>query len=448
MENKNLGVLVAPPRPKDYILGGASSITVDRLVKDWSIYLPPEETQRNKVTDFLDCSTMSALHDLEMQMNYLLATNQLPDEALWFFHQGNYIVNGSFQLSARFNAKVNGTDKLKGQYLNAVGDSIRIVGILPKADYDMTDEMSFEDYYGPVPMALFEKAKKFLWFIDPKYQWVGKKDFPSVLSVSPVQVATEICYGWDSGQTVQKCSGQPLQHATVIYHQDVLGNWLDFDHYYPFKQLLAADYEFPLNVQYVALVKPLVLRKGMHGSNVLQLQKYLNKLGFKVLEDSDFGPKTEIAVISFQNKSALKADGKAGPLTMAKLKIYNTPRTLLEAIIQVESGGDDKAIGDKDIPDHAYGCLQIRQGVCDSVNGKFGTTYRAEQCLGNRTRSLDIWNKYWQVWTLLVTDEDRSRAWNGGPGWKQIYFKPNKTDKEINYCRRLDTYWTKVKSLL
>ncbi len=74
---KNLGILIAPPRPKDYILGGVSEVLTSRLVKDWSFYLPAEESQRNKVTDFLDCVTMSALHSVECQLNYLFQSNQI-----------------------------------------------------------------------------------------------------------------------------------------------------------------------------------------------------------------------------------------------------------------------------------------------------------------------------------------------------------------------------------
>lgn len=448
MENKNLGVLIAPPRPKDFILGDVSGIVSSRLIKDWSLYLPAEESQRNKVTDFLDCVTMSALHSIECQLNYLLQTNQLTDEAMNFFHNNNYIFNGSFELSPRFNAKLNGTDITKGQYLNVAGDCLRRDGLLPAFDWPVTDTMSWDEFYSLIPSGFFTKAKKALWFVDIKYQWVNKADFPAILPVSPVQIASEVCPGWDSGVTVQKCSGRPLQHATLIYGKDAMGNFEDFDHYAPFKQVLAADYEFPVNVQYIVTARPITLRNGMWGDNVLQLQKDLNRLGFNLREDGEFGAITQNAVTNIQNKTGLRPDGIAGPLTLAKLKTFFSPKTVLDAIIKVESGGDDWAEGDKTLPNHAYGCLQIRQGVCDSVNGKFGTNYRAGDCLGNRQVSLDIWNKYWQVYPLIVTDEDKSRTWNGGPGWKKIYFADNKTPAQLKYCQNLDVYWSKVKSLL
>ncbi len=451
MDTKNLGVLIASPRPSDYILGTSVPLPDIRFKRDWSLYLPAEENQRNKITDFLDCVSVSMLHAIECQLNFLLSSNQLSDEALNFFTNNNYLLNGSFELSARFNAKVNGTDITMGQYLNIAGDSVRSAGILPKSDWDMTDDMSFVEYYKMIPIGLFAKAKKALWFINIKYSWVKKEDFPAVIALSPIQAATEICPGWNSGQPVQKCSGQPLQHATIVYGIDTVGNYQDFDHYPPYKQLLASDYELPANMQYVVTVKPIALRNGMQGKNVLQLQQNLNKFGYNLKEDGIFGNITELAVNSFQNKYRLGIDGIAGPLTLGKIQSILTScgaRSLLDAIIEVESQGNDNAEGDKNLSAHAYGCLQIRQGVCDQVNAKFGTNYKSSECLGNRMISIDIWNKYWLVYPNIQENEDRARTWNGGPGWRQIYFKTQKTPEEIKYCQNIDIYWSKVKSLL
>lgn len=449
MESKNLGLLIAPPRPKDYVLGGISSVNPLRQVKDWSIYLPAVESQRNKVTDFLDCVSMSGPdHSIATQLNYLLSTNQLSNEALNYFHNNNYIVDGLFSLSSRFNAKLNGTDKNKGQYLNVAADCVRRDGVIAELDWATTDAMGWDEFYKDVPSFLLPKGQKFKWFIDVSWQWVATENLPEALKLAPVQIAAEVCAGWDSGLIVHKCSGQPLQHATMIYGQDNDSNWLDLDHYPPYKQSLAKDYELPLNLQYIVTVKPLTLRNGMNGSNVLQLQQKLNKLGFILKEDSDFGLKTETQVRSFQNKTGLTPDGIAGPKTLAKLDQLLAPKTLMDVLIQVESGGDDYAEGDKTLKDHAYGCLQIRQGVCDAVNNFFGTDFLAQDCLGKRIVSVDIWNKYWKVYPSIVTNEDRARTWNGGPGWRQIYFKPNKTDKEKQYCVNLDIYWKKVEALL
>lgn len=67
----------------------------------------------------------------------------------------------------------------------------------------------------------------------------------------------------------------------------------------------------------------IVLKKGSKGDLVKELQ---NKLGLKA--DGDFGPMTEKALIEFQKKNKLTADGIAGPKTLDLLQIkYTTTET-------------------------------------------------------------------------------------------------------------------------
>ncbi|MBU6231200.1 MAG: hypothetical protein KGI45_01245 [Patescibacteria group bacterium] len=97
---------------------------------------------------------------------------------------------------------------------------------------------------------------------------------------------------------------------------------------------------------------------------------------------------------------------------------------LIAALIQVESVGKDDAVGDLNLENHAYGPLQIRQPVCDDVNEHFGTSFRADQCLGNRSLSIQIFRRYVSLHATRRSlghaprDEDYARIWNGGPsGW-------------------------------
>jgi len=334
MEPKNHGILIAPPRPQDYILGSTSPLQIIRAIKNWEIYLPKEESQRNDVEDFLICTTMSALHNLESNLNYLMATNQLWDEALNFFHNNGYIQDGSFKLSDRFNAKLNGTESYRGNYQNVVGDCLRRDGILPEKDWPVRNDMRWTEYYSNIPINLFAKARKALWFLNIQYQWVPRSNFKSILPLSPIQVATAVCPGWNKDQIVNKCSGLSISHATLVYGFDIMNNWLNLDHYPPFKQILASDYEFPINMQYIVTVKPVTLRNGMYGANVLQLQKDLNKLGFNLKEDSDFGPKTEGATRNFQIKQGLGVDGIAGIQTRGKIKELLAPRSRIDGLCE------------------------------------------------------------------------------------------------------------------
>lgn len=113
---------------------------------------------------------------------------------------------------------------------------------------------------------------------------------------------------------------------------------------------------------------------------------------------------------------------------------------LTDALIQVESGGNDYAIGDLHLKQKAYGCLQIRKPCLDDVNRANGTSFEPTQMLGNRSLSLWVFHEYMKLYATKErlgrepTDEDHARIWNGGPmGWKR------------NATLR---YWKKVKARL
>lgn len=60
-----------------------------------------------------------------------------------------------------------------------------------------------------------------------------------------------------------------------------------------------------------------ILKKGSKGPFVTELQQNLNTLGFgPLVDDGDFGAKTEAAVKAFQAKAGLETDGWAGPRTL------------------------------------------------------------------------------------------------------------------------------------
>lgn len=63
-----------------------------------------------------------------------------------------------------------------------------------------------------------------------------------------------------------------------------------------------------------------LIKYGMKGNPVRWLQFELNKYGFNLSVDGDFGPKTKVAVEYYQKKNGLKVDGIVGPKTMQKLE--------------------------------------------------------------------------------------------------------------------------------
>ncbi len=115
-------------------------------------------------------------------------------------------------------------------------------------------------------------------------------------------------------------------------------------------------------------------------------------------------------------------------------------KTLVAALIQVESGGDDGAIGDKHLRHKAYGCLQIRKPCLIDVNKAHGTDYTPEDCLNNRELSIWVCESYIDLYATeerlgrKPTDQDKARIFNAGPnGYKKA---------------SSEAYWVKVKEAL
>ncbi|MEM7726999.1 MAG: peptidoglycan-binding protein [Cyanobacteria bacterium P01_A01_bin.45] len=73
-------------------------------------------------------------------------------------------------------------------------------------------------------------------------------------------------------------------------------------------------------IQYTSQGFP-ILRPGMRGSEVVELQQQLRRLGFfKGSIDGDFGPVTEEAVKKFQSRFGLESDGVVGGATWQLIK--------------------------------------------------------------------------------------------------------------------------------
>lgn len=66
-------------------------------------------------------------------------------------------------------------------------------------------------------------------------------------------------------------------------------------------------------------VKYTLIKKNDKGQYVIELQNKLNKHGYSLIVDGDFGNKTETAVLDFQKKSGLVVDGIVGDKTWTAL---------------------------------------------------------------------------------------------------------------------------------
>lgn len=114
------------------------------------------------------------------------------------------------------------------------------------------------------------------------------------------------------------------------------------------------------------------------------------------------------------------------------------PAAFILALIAVESGGNDHAVGDHGT---AYGCLQITQPVLRDYQRITGEHITLEQCF-DRLTSVSVCITYLKHYCTQErlghepTLADAARIWNGGPrGWckpeTQAYWA--KVQKELSY---------------
>jgi hypothetical protein len=117
---------------------------------------------------------------------------------------------------------------------------------------------------------------------------------------------------------------------------------------------------------------------------------------------------------------------------------------LLEAMIIVESNGNDSCIGDRNLGRPSVGCLQIRPIMVREVNRilrkqKIKKKYTLNDRY-SRNKSIEmfyIWRDYHHS---EDSDEVIARCWNGGPkGWKK------KSTRYYWIKVVKEKYWLKVK---
>ena len=82
-----------------------------------------------------------------------------------------------------------------------------------------------------------------------------------------------------------------------------------------------------------------MLRQGAKGALVRTLQAQLNKFGYKLVVDGDFGPKTNTAVRAFQAAKRLVVDGIVGPKTWQALNVtVSVPAPTILGTVVAKSG--------------------------------------------------------------------------------------------------------------
>ncbi len=101
---------------------------------------------------------------------------------------------------------------------------------------------------------------------------------------------------------------------------------------------------------------------------------------------------------------------------------------LAAAIIAVESGGNDLAVGDGG---RAIGAFQIHRGVVQDVNRIYKTQF-THSGMTNRSNATIVFEKYLTIYGRGKSTEELARIWNGGPNG-------HKKSVTINYWQKVKT---------
>jgi hypothetical protein len=264
LDYRKMGGVIDEIRETDYMKG---AIPYEKVCENWTNYLPKGERQNAVYMDAMACVTFSATNIIETQLNHQLANGKLSQGKIEALKELGYIVDGQFDFSDRFTAKMSGTTD-RGNSFQNVWDSIRHDGLLPERDWaypvtQRTPVFDWADYYAEIPQALKDKAKKIFDYIEvPVYEWVFCNNVVPLtedelanlrkeMFHAPIHFATPVC-NW-SKTPCTPCGKYESQHATMGY--DITGNINIEDSYPEYLKQLSRDYIIRYALKGVVKVK-------------------------------------------------------------------------------------------------------------------------------------------------------------------------------------------------
>lgn len=326
-QGKNTGLITPKPAPLDFIAGVETGVAfeVRNDSGNWKKFYPSNEYQfRRGRYDSMSCATFYGLNALETQIQFLLDTNQIPEDKKVLMAQlGYFDENGRVNFNESFSATLNGTTS-RGNTFQAVGDGIRRDGVIPqKAHQQINDCKTIEEFLDPSRITDDMRAlgKRFLEIFDVKYEWVvlGEKNAQSKildhLRHAPLGFAVPTEGNWNEEGIIES-ETEGANHAVMNGRAELKKLFGILDNYEPFEKLLSWNYHIPYVFKLVVTVrtapkpapKPFSyrwerdLKEGMSGADVMMLQKALAHLGFFTLGyfTSYFGIYTKTALIKAQ----------------------------------------------------------------------------------------------------------------------------------------------------
>lgn len=390
---------------KDWILGTSLSAPKIVLQPDgqWDDYLVKKEAQDANGFDPLSCATYG--------------TQNAGIEIL-----GRRVFGVEQNYSDRWVAYHTDTHKKGGNDPHVIAEWIRKRGTVKEESWPLTPDIdSFEKYYEEPPQKLFTEASLF-----PAEYVFGHEYVPSnpaamkeALKYSPLGASV---YAWpkrDPDGYYYKLPEDRDNHWICLYGYEDGKYWKVFDSADKSEKKLRWD-ALPSIIKRYSITKQIISDKPAW-------QRFVDNI-FNIINSWLPKPPSTLPQKPVVEKPELPPPPIPPP----------SDDKLITALIQVESNGNDYAIGDKHLKDKAYGCLQIRRPVCLDVNRVYKTNHSPMAMLGNRELSIKVARMYWNIYKCK-TDEEKARSWNGGPTAKTPGTKMYKAT---------NAYWSKVKALL
>jgi len=262
---------VLPAFISDWVLGGETGVkaVIRNNAMDWRPSAPDPKGQLMKVNgvsygDTNSCTDFSGTNDVATQLDYMIKNGQIDPNGLNFLKNNGYVgEDGKINLSPRFTAVMSGTTPQNGNSLPNVWHSMRHNGVVPDSAWPMPTtafsttldsgggiQALWNDYYAPISQDVIDLGAQFASWFDIQYEWVAwpgggaqsPSDFSQALSVSPLQIATAVCAGWNTADPIQAC-GPGCAHATTLLYVDPSTNDYDIlDHYNPWMKQFSPSY--------------------------------------------------------------------------------------------------------------------------------------------------------------------------------------------------------------
>lgn len=252
------GLLVAPPKPKDFVLGVNSPLTMADIQPSgtWEEFTSTLEKQNQYGLETFNCTSFGYTNAIEDQINRMIIRKTIKAEFLKFLTKEGYLdSDGRVNFSERALGHMSGTTS-GGNYLNVVAETARTKGLAPNSLWAWNGENTIEAYYAKPPQKVFDVALKFLDYVDLPYHW--GTDIYDAIKRCPVYSGLVTCSPWLSSP-VPWCNANGANHALVTIKAVEGQNLKVQDSYEPANKELGKGYHVPYIIEAYAVQKQAVL---------------------------------------------------------------------------------------------------------------------------------------------------------------------------------------------